>query len=309
MATSVIPISSDSSDESVGSQLSRMILFGVIPTIIPIILEIPTETFVIPPVAPIVETTIIATPTGLRDLISYSDSDSLVDMFSPKYISPLPTTSSFVCIDSTKTSDNLSDRLPSKHPYEVAIARWRRKVASRPSPSAELPIAPILTPPRFHESPAHTSGHSTSDQSFSGISSPATIIDDSPAPSRFIYPPPIITPLDSEAYRHWSSALLFAMYPLTASESSSEDSSSESCAGSSRKRCRSSTIAMVPLLTPAPRALASTCADLLPTRKRFGDSYSFEESIKEDIDADILADIVEIIDLMRQKNNRMKHKD
>nr|GEW39134.1 hypothetical protein [Tanacetum cinerariifolium] len=261
-----------------------MILFGAIPTIILVILEIPIETFVIPPVAPMVETTIIATPTGLRDLISYSNSDSLVHVFSSKYISPLPTTSSFVCTDSTKTSDNLYDRLPSKDPYEVVVARWRRKVASRPSSSAELPIAPILAPPRFRQR------------------------------STLLIRPGHAIPFDRPYCTHPNgprrrSTLLSTMYPLTASESSSKDSSSESCAGSSRKRCRSSTVATVPLLTPALGALASTRDDLLPPRKRFGDSYSFEESIKEDIDADILADIVRIIDLMRQKNNRMKHKD
>ncbi|GJR42672.1 hypothetical protein Tco_1310775 [Tanacetum coccineum] len=46
MAILVISISSDSSDESVGSSLSRIILFGIIPA------EIPAETPTIPSVVP-----------------------------------------------------------------------------------------------------------------------------------------------------------------------------------------------------------------------------------------------------------------
>ncbi|GJZ53809.1 hypothetical protein Tco_0608694, partial [Tanacetum coccineum] len=41
MAPPVISISSDSSEESVGSHAPRVILFGVIPAIIPVIPEVP----------------------------------------------------------------------------------------------------------------------------------------------------------------------------------------------------------------------------------------------------------------------------
>ncbi|GJR44074.1 hypothetical protein Tco_1312177 [Tanacetum coccineum] len=80
------------------------------------------------------------------------------------------------------------------------------------------------------------------------------------------------------------------MYPLTTSESSTRDSSSESSPGPSCKRYRSPATT-VPLPIPAPGALVPTRADLLPSRKRFRDSYSLEASIEEDIDADGLADI------------------
>nr|GEZ39110.1 hypothetical protein [Tanacetum cinerariifolium] len=43
MAAPVISISSDSSDESVGSFILRVILFGFIPAEIPVVLEIPIE--------------------------------------------------------------------------------------------------------------------------------------------------------------------------------------------------------------------------------------------------------------------------
>ncbi|GJR06403.1 putative reverse transcriptase domain-containing protein [Tanacetum coccineum] len=132
-------------------------------------------------------------------------------------------------------------------------------------------------------SPAHISGHPTLDQSLSGYSSPDTTIDDSPAPPRFVYPP-IVTPQDSEAYRHWRSTPLSTMCPPTISESSFRDLSSESYAGLSRKRCRSPTATMfLPIF--ASGVLVPTRADLLPPRKRFRDSYSSKESIEEDIDA------------------------
>ncbi|GJT33895.1 putative reverse transcriptase domain-containing protein [Tanacetum coccineum] len=80
MAASAIAISFDSSDESVGSPPSRVILFGDIPTVIPSTSVVAPETSTIAPVissaAPVVETTLVASPTGLCGLIPYSDSDS-----------------------------------------------------------------------------------------------------------------------------------------------------------------------------------------------------------------------------------------
>ncbi|GJY44422.1 hypothetical protein Tco_0432635 [Tanacetum coccineum] len=61
-------------------------------------------------------------------------------------------------------------------------------------------------------------------------------------------------------------------------------------AGPSRKRCMSPTTTM-PSSIPASRALSPTHADLYPPHKRFRDSYSSKDSIKEDIDADVLANI------------------
>ncbi|GJR64984.1 reverse transcriptase [Tanacetum coccineum] len=77
MAASAIAISSDSSDESVGSPPSRVILFGDIPTVIPSTSVVAPETSTIAPVissaAPVVETTLVASPTGLCGLIPYSE--------------------------------------------------------------------------------------------------------------------------------------------------------------------------------------------------------------------------------------------
>ncbi|GKF19559.1 hypothetical protein Tco_0068197, partial [Tanacetum coccineum] len=104
-----------------------------------------------------------------------------------------------------------------------------------------------------------SSRHSTSGHSSYGHTPPVTTIVDSSTPSRFIYPPLPSTSRYSEAYRHWRSASLSTMYPLTTYESSAGDSSSESSAGPSRKRCR------------------------------FRDSYSSGDSVEEDIEADAAA--------------------
>ncbi|GKE38694.1 hypothetical protein Tco_1462099, partial [Tanacetum coccineum] len=115
-------ISSDSSDESVGSPPSRVILFGDIPTVIPSTSVVSSKTSTIAPVissvAPMVKTTLVASPTGLCGLVPYSDSDSYSpdEMSSPKHISPLPTISPFLCIDSSEAPDS-SDRPPSQDPY------------------------------------------------------------------------------------------------------------------------------------------------------------------------------------------------
>ncbi|GJR47028.1 hypothetical protein Tco_1315131, partial [Tanacetum coccineum] len=98
------------------------------------------------------------------------------------------------------------------------------------------------------------------------------------------------TPRCSEAYLRWRSAPLSTMYPLTTSESSAGDSSSESFARPSRKRCRSPA-ATVTSSIHATRALVPSRADLLPPRKRFRDSISPEDSVEEDIDTDVLEDI------------------
>ncbi|GKD16386.1 hypothetical protein Tco_1205544 [Tanacetum coccineum] len=80
------------------------------------------------------------------------------------------------------------------------------------------------------------------------------------------------------------------MYPLTTSESSTGDSSSESFAGPSYKRCRSPTTTVTSSIY-ATRALVPSCVDLLPPRKRFRDSISPEDSVEEYIDTVVLEDI------------------
>ncbi|GKE27364.1 hypothetical protein Tco_1442748 [Tanacetum coccineum] len=152
MAASAIAISSDSSDESVGSPPSWVILFGDIPTVIPSTSVIAPETPAIAPVissaAPVVETTLVASPTGLCGLVPYSDSDSDSpdEMDSPEYITPLLATSPFLFTDSLETSDS-SDGPQSQDPYVTTVARWRSRAATHLSSPSNYPIAPVTAPP------------------------------------------------------------------------------------------------------------------------------------------------------------------
>ncbi|GKE57971.1 hypothetical protein Tco_1497156, partial [Tanacetum coccineum] len=126
MAALAIAISSDSSDESVGSPPSRVILFGDIPTVIPSTSVVAPETSTIAPVissaALVVETTLVASPTRLCGLVPYSgsDSDSPDKMSSPEHISPLPAISPFLCTDSSEDPDS-SDGPPSQDPYVATV--------------------------------------------------------------------------------------------------------------------------------------------------------------------------------------------
>ncbi|GJR92696.1 reverse transcriptase domain-containing protein [Tanacetum coccineum] len=159
MAASAIAISSDSSDESVGSPPSRVILFGDIPTVIPSTSVVAPETSTIAPVissaAPVVETTLVASPTGLCGLVPYSgsDSDSPDKMSLPEHISSLPAISQFLCTDSSEVPDS-SDGPPSQDPYVATVARWRSRITARPSSSSEFPITPVTAPLGIHQGSA-----------------------------------------------------------------------------------------------------------------------------------------------------------
>ncbi|GKB33786.1 reverse transcriptase domain-containing protein [Tanacetum coccineum] len=137
-----------------------------------------------------------------------------------------------------------------------------------------------------HSSSDHlSSGHSISGHSLSGHTPLDTTNADSSTPQRFVHPSRARTPRCSESYLSWRSAQLSTMYLPTTSESSAGDSSSESSARPSRKRCRSPA-ATVTSSIHTTRALVPSCADLLPPCKRFRDSISLEDSVEEDIDMD-----------------------
>ncbi|GJT57123.1 hypothetical protein Tco_0992177 [Tanacetum coccineum] len=258
---------------------------------------------------------------------SGSDSVSPDEMSSPEHISLLPAISPFVCTDSSEAPDS-SDGPPSQDPYVATVARWRSRVTARPSSSSEFPIAPITAPPGIRRwprklltarkrvrplparrlawrhasprsldrhpssssspsdsSPVHSSGLDAPDQAHSGSST-------RDVPPRLCYPLRR-APRRSEAFHRWCAAPLSTLYPSTTSESSSGDSlerplhSSSPSTRPSRKRCRS-LVDFVPSSTPVIRSLAPTRADLLPSRRRFRDSYSFEASIEEDTEIDPL---------------------
>ncbi|GJY07301.1 reverse transcriptase domain-containing protein [Tanacetum coccineum] len=138
----------------------------------------------------------------------------------------------------------------------------------------EIPTAPILHAPssEFPLAPTYTTDA------------------DSSTPQRFVHPSLARTSRCSEAYLCWRTSSLSTMYPPTTFKSLAEDSSSESSAGLSRKRCRSPT-ATVTSSIHATRALVPSCAGLLPPHKWFMDSISLEDSVEEDIDTDVLEDI------------------
>nr|GEY28880.1 phosphoglycerate kinase, cytosolic [Tanacetum cinerariifolium] len=119
-----------------------------------------------------------------------------------------------------------------------------------------------------HSSSNHSSfGHSDSDNSLFEHTPPDTTVADSSTPLRFVYPPLARTLRCSKVYLLWRSAPLSTMYLLTTSESSAGDSSSESSAGPSRKRCRSPAATVISSIH-ATRALVPSRVDLLPPRKR-----------------------------------------
>ncbi|GJT46890.1 hypothetical protein Tco_0955605 [Tanacetum coccineum] len=153
MAASAIAISSDSSDESVGSPPSRVILFGDIPTVIHSTSVVAPETSTIAPiissVAPMVEMNLVASPIRLCGLVPYSDSDSNSpdEMSSSEHISSLPAISPFLCTDSSEALDS-SDGPPSQDPYVAIVARWRSRAHSGSS-TRDVPPR-LFTPPRKH---------------------------------------------------------------------------------------------------------------------------------------------------------------
>ncbi|GJV00660.1 hypothetical protein Tco_1329930, partial [Tanacetum coccineum] len=112
MAAYVISISSDSSEESVGSHVPRVILFGTIPTRIPVIPVVPVEVPIAPTnllVAPEVGAVYVISPTEVLDLVDYSsssDSDPSEDSLS---LAPeLPLFSPFFCSDDSEADSSLS---------------------------------------------------------------------------------------------------------------------------------------------------------------------------------------------------------
>nr|GEU83396.1 retrotransposon protein, putative, Ty3-gypsy subclass [Tanacetum cinerariifolium] len=176
------------------------------------------------------------------------------------------------------------------------LTRWRSKVASRSSSHTtsilEILTAPILLAPFAIDIPigrlyrTHPSGpckaliarksvrplpsyrlalrHSSSGHSLSGHTPPDTIDADSFTPSRFVHSSLARTP-------HW-------------------DSSFESSAGSSRKRCRSFAATLTSSIHVT-IALVPSHADLLPPRKRFRDLILPKDRVEDDIDTDVLEDI------------------
>ncbi|GJY83655.1 putative reverse transcriptase domain-containing protein [Tanacetum coccineum] len=246
MAASAIAISSDSSDESVGSPPSRVILFGDIPTVIPstsvIALDTPAIVPIISSVAPVVETTLVASPTGLCGLVPYSDSDSDSpnEMDSPEAttrssslsdfpiapITALPRTRRPAAILIRPGEAILLGRPYRTHPNgpQRAMTAGKRfgplparKLALRRVSPRSLDHRPSSFSSPTGSSPVHSSDLDAPDQAHSGSSTRVVS-------HRLGYPPRRAL-RRSEAFHRWCAAPLSTLYPSTTSESSAGDSS------------------------------------------------------------------------------------
>ncbi|GKC15602.1 hypothetical protein Tco_1012384 [Tanacetum coccineum] len=299
MAACVIPILSDSYEDSVGSHVSRVILFDAIPAIIPVIPVVPTVVPIVP-ADPLVEPEVGAisftSPARVLDLVDYSSSfDSDPSDDSLPLAPELQLVSPFLCCDDSEADSESepAEKRPERHEsltvHDAMVSRlaWRR-VSHRLSDR-------------------HSSPDFTSDSSSSGSSSgcdapgqshlgPSTRV----ASLRLVYPS-VMTLRYSEAFRCWRSAPLSAPYPPMTSKSSLDSSyersldSSSPSAGPSYKRCRSPTT-LVPSSTPVWRSITPTYDDLLLPHKRFKDSYSPEDSREEHMEIGT-ADAEDVADL------------
>ncbi|GJS51494.1 retrovirus-related pol polyprotein from transposon TNT 1-94 [Tanacetum coccineum] len=162
MAAPVISISSDSSEESMGSHAPRNILFGTSPATIPVIPEVSIVP-VDPLVAPEVGAVFVTSPAGVLDLVNYSSSASDLSEDSLPPTQELPLVPPFLCFDDSEVDSESepAEQRPERHEslvvHDVMVLRWRDRVASRPSspsgssshdifsPSFEFLIAPLLT--------------------------------------------------------------------------------------------------------------------------------------------------------------------
>ncbi|GKE59341.1 hypothetical protein Tco_1498526 [Tanacetum coccineum] len=211
MAGTIIPISSDSSKDSVGSHLPRVILFGSIPAIIPVIPVVPAEVPIVPAdplVASEVGTVSVTSPVGVLDLVDYSSSFDFDPSEDSLPLAPeLPLVSPFLCSNDLEADSEteLAKQRPERHEsltvHDAMVLRWRDRLASRPSspsgssfhdtlaPSSEFPLAPVVAPHGIRRRPTilvrpgeaipfgrpyrtHPNGpHFTSDSSSSGSSS------------------------------------------------------------------------------------------------------------------------------------------
>ncbi|GKD90307.1 hypothetical protein Tco_1365814 [Tanacetum coccineum] len=248
MAAPIISISSNTSKESVGSHAPRVILFGVIPAIIPVIPEVPVV-LADPIVAPEEGTVSVVSPVGVLDLVDYSsssDSDPLEDSLPPA--PDLPLVSPFCVLMTLRRTFPLASVVAPPEIHRLRSIPTRRLAWRRVSHHSS----------DRHSSPDSSSSSTPSDHSLFRHTPPDTTDADSSTPQRFDHRPLARTPRHSEAFRRWRP---------------------------SRKRCRSPT-ASLPSPTHVSRSISPTPADLLQPRKRFKDSYSPEDSGEEHIEVD-----------------------
>ncbi|GJU23301.1 putative reverse transcriptase domain-containing protein [Tanacetum coccineum] len=132
MDAPIISISSDTSEDSVGSHAPQVILFGVIPVIIPVmpeVLIVPTDPIVTPEVGAV----LVVSPVRVLDLVDYSpysDSDSSEDYLPPA--PDLPLVLPFLCSGDSETDGE----------SEPAEQRPVSSSHGTLAPLSEFPLAP-----------------------------------------------------------------------------------------------------------------------------------------------------------------------
>ncbi|GJZ66929.1 putative reverse transcriptase domain-containing protein [Tanacetum coccineum] len=144
MAAPIISISSDSSDESVGSSIPRVILFGSIPIEVPVV---PADLSV----APEVGAAIVSSPAGVLELDTHSSLESGPSEGSLPPIPVAPIVSPFLCSDDSESDTELPERHVSSAPHDAMIPT--APILPAPptivAPSTDI-ISPIDAPPGIH---------------------------------------------------------------------------------------------------------------------------------------------------------------
>ncbi|GJU50600.1 putative reverse transcriptase domain-containing protein [Tanacetum coccineum] len=278
MATPVICISLNLSDESVGSSIPRVILIG----------SIPVEVSVAPEVGAVV----VASPVRVLELDTHSlsESDPPNSSLPPILVAPMwstvasrPSLPSRSSSPTTSTSEIPTSPIPPAPPTIVAPftniispidappeIRRRRAILIRPGQD-------ILIGRLYRTYPGRPCRALTARKSHSSPSLPLGM-----RPRLWLHTPMSTTHFLSTAESYPSDSLATTLDRHSHSPSH--------YAGPSRKRYMSPTTIM-PLSIHVSGALVPTHADLLLPLKRFRDSISPKDSVEEDNDADVLADI------------------
>ncbi|GKC69037.1 hypothetical protein Tco_1114920 [Tanacetum coccineum] len=291
MAILVISVSSDSSEDSVGTPAGRVILFDTIPTTIPDttpVITPPTtqaDTTVIPTEIPIIAPTIPPSPYYTPASPDYSpasnsESDPSEDP-SSDHIPPLLAISPFLSSvdDTINTSGALRRRvmvlapgqpIPHGRPYRYHLNGPVHMMTARktvgPLPTHRLAVRHSVD---YSSSDHFSSDDSSSDSSASSSSETSSdssvdaLSDSASSRSSFDHSLPASLPGTRSSHRLCS--LISNVHHLsTIFERPSLDYSS---ASRSRKRSKS-LVASIPLSSPTLGALYYACADLLPSPKR-----------------------------------------
>ncbi|GJY34705.1 reverse transcriptase domain-containing protein [Tanacetum coccineum] len=109
-----------SSDESVGSSISRVILFGSIPIEVPVVSADLSAT-------PKVGAAVVASPAGLLELDTHSPSESGPSEGLLPSVPIAPMVLPFLCSDDSESDTELPKRHVSSTPHDAMVARWRSR--------------------------------------------------------------------------------------------------------------------------------------------------------------------------------------